>query len=271
MAHESAMTRKILGLMAAALIAPLPASAMEVIHGEILQGWVLPDGNRMAAIRMTVEPGWKTYWRAPGDMGIPPSFDWSGSRNLSAVAVEWPAPTVFREPNLTTIGYKDQVVLPLRISVPDKGAPVTVQTTIDLGVCSDICVPASLELSGVIDTTTTRSDPAIAASLAQRPFSAKEARVKDVTCTIGMAGADLTLDAAITLPPAGGQELVVIETGNPDLWVSEADTTRKGNVLHARVDVGHVSGGPVALNRSHIRMTVLGSKQAVDIVGCNAG
>ena len=53
MAHESAMTRKILGLMAAALIAPLPASAMDVIHGEILQGWVLPDGNRMAAIRMT--------------------------------------------------------------------------------------------------------------------------------------------------------------------------------------------------------------------------
>ncbi len=205
MAHESAMTRKILGLMAAALIAPLPASAMEVIHGEILQGWVLPDGNRMAAIRMTVEPGWKTYWRAPGDMGIPPSFDWSGSRNLSAVAVEWPAPTVFREPNLTTIGYKDQVVLPLRISVPDKGAPVTVQTTIDLGVCSDICVPASLELSGVIDTTTTRADPAIAASLAQRPFSAKEARVKDVTCTIGMAGADLTLDAAITLPPRAGK------------------------------------------------------------------
>ena len=98
MAHESAMTRKILGLMAAALIAPLPASAMDVIHGEILQGWVLPDGNRMAAIRMTVEPGWKTYWRAPGDMGIPHSFDWSGSRNLSAVAVEWPATTVFRDP-----------------------------------------------------------------------------------------------------------------------------------------------------------------------------
>jgi len=260
------MTRKLLGLMAAALLAPMPAFAMEVIHGEILQGWVLPDGNRMAAIRMTVKPGWKTYWRAPGDMGIPPSFDWSGSRNLSAVAVEWPAPTVFRETNLTTIGYKDQVVLPLRITVPEKGAPVTMNTTIDLGVCSDICVPASLELSGVINTTTTRADPAIAASLAQRPYSAKEARVSDVTCTIGRTGEDLTLDAAITVPPSGGQELVVIETGNPDLWVSEADTTRKGNTLHARVDVG-----PVALNRSHIRMTVLGSNQAVDIVGCNAG
>jgi DsbC/DsbD-like thiol-disulfide interchange protein len=264
------MKRKLASLLVAALMAPLPASATEVIQGEILQGWILPDGNRIAAIRMTLKPGWKTYWRAPGDMGIPPHFDWSASKNLSAVAVEWPAPTVFREKNLTTIGYKDQVILPLVISVPEKGAPVMLETTIDMGVCSDICVPAELRLKGLIDTSATRATPAIAASLAQRPFSAKEGGVAKATCKLAFKEGNLELETTITLPHAGGQELVVIEAGQPDIWVSEADTTRQGDKLVSRVDMAHSSGGPVALNRSQIRMTVLGSKHAVDIVGCTA-
>lgn len=264
------MNKKLASFLVAALMAPLPAFAMDVIKGEILQGWVLPDGNRVAAIRMTMKPGWKTYWRAPGDMGIPPQFDWSGSKNLSAVAVEWPAPTVFREPNLTTIGYKDQVILPLVISLPKRGAPVLLETRIDMGVCSDVCVPAELHLKGLIDTTATRAVPAIAASLAQRPFSAKEGGVTHAACTLSLKKGDLELEATVTMPHAGGQEMVVIETGQPDIWVSEADTTRQGNKLVSKVDMVHSNGGPIALNRSQLRITVLGSKHAVDIIGCTA-
>ena len=271
MAHERRMKRTLIPLLLSALLAPLPASAMDVIKGEILQGWIRPDGNRVAAIRMTMAPGWKTYWRAPGDMGIPPHFDWAGSKNLSAVAVEWPTPTVFREENLTTIGYKDQVVLPLVITLATKGAPVHLKTTIDMGVCLDVCVPAQLHLDGVIDTDATRAEPAIAASLAQRPYTAKEARVAKATCAIRFNDGDLELETTITLPNTGGPELVVIETGHPDLWVSEADTTRHGNTLTSKVDVAHSTGGPIALNRAHIRMTVLGSKHAVDIQGCTPG
>lgn len=265
------MKKKLMTLIACTLLAPLPAAASDMISGEILQGWVRPDGSRVAAIRMTIAPGWKTYWRAPGDMGIPPSFDWSGSENLSAVAVEWPAPTVFREKNLTTIGYRDQVVLPLVIGVARKGDPVTLDTKIDLGVCSDICVPAEMHLTGVIDTTSTRADPAIAAALAQRPFSAREAGVTGATCALAMKGDDLELTATLTMPHAGGQELIVIEAGQPDIWVSEADTMRNGSTLRAKVDVASANGGPLALNRSKIRITVLGDRHAVDIVGCTPG
>ncbi|SFS63897.1 Thiol-disulfide interchange protein, contains DsbC and DsbD domains [Sulfitobacter marinus] len=265
------MKRKLLPAILFALLAPLPASAMDVIKGEILQGWVRPDGNRIAAIRMTMTPGWKTYWRAPGDMGIPPHFDWTGSQNLSAIALEWPTPTVFREKNLKTIGYKDQVVLPLVITLPQKGAPVHLKTTIDLGVCLDVCVPAKLHLEGVIDTDATRAEPAIAASLAQRPYTEKEAGVAKATCAIRFVNGDLELETAITLPNTGAPELVVIEAGHPDLWVSEADSIRRGNTLTSKVDISHSTGGPIALNRAHIRMTVLGSKHAVDIQGCTPG
>ncbi len=45
------------------------------VTGQVLEGWVRADGTRMAAVQLDLEPGWKTYWRAPGDAGIPPSFD----------------------------------------------------------------------------------------------------------------------------------------------------------------------------------------------------
>ena len=265
------MNKKILSLLASLLVAPVPAAAFEVIQGEILSGWVLPDGNRIAAIRLTLEPGWKTYWRAPGDLGIPPDFNWAKSENLADVAIEWPAPTVFREKNLTTIGYKEHVILPLLINVVEKDVPVTLAATVSLGVCSDICVPATLNLNALIDTKTTRADPEIAASLAQRPFSAKEAQVSKATCNLSLKDGSFELVTAITLPHTGGQEFVVIEPGQSDLWISETDTSREGGVLQARADIAHVKDETVALDRSQIRITVLGSNQSVDIRGCTSG
>ena len=62
----------------------------EVVSASVLTGWRMENGHHMAALRITLAPGWKTYWRAPGEAGIPPRFDWTGSDNLSAVTVHWP-------------------------------------------------------------------------------------------------------------------------------------------------------------------------------------
>jgi len=110
--------------------------------------------------------------------------------------------------------------------------------------------------------------PAIAASLAQRPYSAKEAGLTKATCKMAFKDGDLQLEASLTLPHAGGQEMVVIESGNPDVWVSEADSSRQGDILKAKVDMAHVSGATVAISRAAVRITVLGSKHSVDILGC---
>ena len=113
-------------------------------------------------------------------------------------------------------------------------------------------------------------DPEIAAALAQRPYSAQEAQVDKATCNLGLKDGSFELVAAITLPDTGGQEVVVIEPGQSDLWVSETDTSRDGGVLRARADIAHVKDETVALDRSQIRITVLGSNQAVDIRGCTS-
>lgn len=260
---------------ALASLSALPAFAQDrfamPVTAQVLPGWVQPDGTRMAAVHLSLEPGWKTYWRAPGDAGIPPSFDWSGSRNVQSVSVSWPTPKVFQDNGMRSIGYSDELVIPFRLLPKQAGDPVRVQLTMDIGVCADICVPHQLTFDETIDNAETRPTPAIAAALAQSPYSAREAGVAAATCRIQPTEDGLRIEAQVTVPPAGGQEVMVIEPGLGDIWVSESDTRRVGGDVIAVSEMIHVNGGPIALDRSAIRLTVLGSSHAVDIRGCTPG
>src|SRR5258708_15844276 len=90
----------------------------------------------LAGIAFQLEPGWKTYWRTPGDSGVPPRFDFSKSENIEAVTVLWPAPTKFDDgAGGYSLGYHDQVVLPLRIVAKNADKPVTLRADINYSVC----------------------------------------------------------------------------------------------------------------------------------------
>lgn len=105
-----------------------------------------------AGIEMRLASGWKTYWRYPGDSGIPPRFDFSASRNVKAVIVHWPAPQRIADETGTSIGYKHDIVLPLEVVPQVAGEPVSLSLNIDYAVCEKLCVPAEgkaeLTLSG---------------------------------------------------------------------------------------------------------------------------
>jgi DsbC/DsbD-like thiol-disulfide interchange protein len=104
----------------------------------------------LGGIALQLQPGWKTYWRTPGDSGVPPRFDFSKSENVEAVTVLWPAPTKFDDgAGGHSMGYHDQVVLPLRIVAKNADKPVTLRANIDYAVCDKLCIPveASAELS----------------------------------------------------------------------------------------------------------------------------
>lgn len=241
------------------------------VRGEIITGWQQADGSRVSAVRLTLAPGWKTYWRAPGDAGIPPDFSWTGSDNLAGVTVSWPTPKVFDQNGMRSIGYGTQVILPLSIAPRQPGAPVTLKLRMDIGVCSDICVPETLHLDATLETGSAKIVPAIAAALAERPLTAREAGAGPVTCTLSPTQDGLAVTARLTLPHTGGDEHVVIETGRRDVWVSEAQTIRSGNVLTARAEMVPGATVPLAIDRSKMRFTVLGASHAVDLQGCNPG
>lgn len=253
---------------------PLSASAQSfdgVAQAEILTGWQEKDGSRIAAIRITLNPGWKTYWRAPGDAGIPPRINWSGSGNVQSVSITWPTPQVFSQNGMRSVGYKDELILPLRIT-PQKGdKKVRLKAVMDIGVCRDICVPQRLKLSAKLPVGSTKRDSKIAAAIASRPLTEAEAGVAKATCRISPSEDGLTVTARLHLPSTGAPEFAVIETDNPLVWVSEAKTHREGGVLVAKSQLMHVNGDTFMVSRSAIRFTVLGGRHAVDIQGCSAG
>lgn len=105
------------------------------------------DGGKFrAGVEITLEPGWKTYWRMPGEAGVPPDFDWSGSANVETVEVSYPAPHRFLDSGGEAIGYKERVVFPVAVTRKVAGEPVDLSLTLHYAVCNDICIPAKAEL-----------------------------------------------------------------------------------------------------------------------------
>ena len=98
-------------------------------------------------LQIQLDPGWKTYWRVPGDAGVPPRFDWSKSENVGDVSLEWPAPGRYADEYATTIGYKDEVVFPIVVTPKDPSAPARATVDLDYAVCKDICLPAQATLT----------------------------------------------------------------------------------------------------------------------------
>jgi DsbC/DsbD-like thiol-disulfide interchange protein len=95
-----------------------------------------------AGIEIKLQPGWKTYWRYPGDSGVPPRFDFSGSDNLKSAKVLYPAPHLFADESGNSLGYKDSVTFPVQVTPKLAGKPVTLALKLDYAVCEKLCVPA---------------------------------------------------------------------------------------------------------------------------------
>lgn len=269
-------------LLAAALLAPLmlaplvlaapPARATtqdEVLSARLRTGWETGRGQHMAALQLDLAPGWKTYWRSPGDAGIPPQFDWSGSTNLKSVNLLWPAPAVFQTNGMQTIGYHDQLVLPIEVVAIDPARPVHLSAEIELGVCSDICMPASLSLSAEI-AAPGRPDAAIKAALRNQPVPGAAAGLSGIACTVEPIADGLRLTARMALPALGPRETVAFETADPGVWVAEAVSDRQGGALVAMTELVPPSGQPFTLDRSAVTVTVISGAGAVEIAGCPA-
>ena len=96
---------------------------------------------------MRLKDGWKTYWRSPGDAGLPPVLEWTGSTNFKSATLSYPQPHRFTLFNSQTFGYKDQVVFPIGVVPAEVGKAVELKAKVDVLVCEKICVPQSLDLA----------------------------------------------------------------------------------------------------------------------------
>lgn len=117
----------------------------------------LDPGVVWLGVRVRLGPGWKTYWRSPGDSGLPSEFDWSKSANLEQAETLWPAPHRMEILGVETIGYTSEVVFPIKARVADPNAPTQASLNLGLYACSTICVRDDHVLAATISPGESRS------------------------------------------------------------------------------------------------------------------
>ncbi|MEM8591670.1 MAG: protein-disulfide reductase DsbD domain-containing protein [Pseudomonadota bacterium] len=242
----------------------------DVIDVEVLPGWRKAGMEHVAALRLTLAPGWKTYWRAPGDAGIPPNFDWTGSDNVVNITPHWPVPEIFNQNGMRSIGYSDEVIIPLYVQRARSSDAIHLRAEIQIGVCEDICIPAFVSIDTMLPPQGGMDDD-IMDAIEDRPMTEGEASVSAVNCRVVPTDDGLGLTITVDMPPMGKNEAAAIETADPSVWVAEPEITRQGNTLTAKTELIRYNAEPFALDRSGVRMTVFSTGEAVDIQGCTAG
>lgn len=122
-------------------------------------------GPVLVGLHIRLDEGWHTYWRTPGDAGLPPMLDFAGSRNLARHEIFWPAPRRARENGLETFVYYDEVVLPVAVEAADRRVPLRLRLELLYGVCREICIPEQASLELELAAAGSRLTPTAAAPL----------------------------------------------------------------------------------------------------------
>ena len=164
-----------------------------------------------AGVEIRLMRGWHTYWRYPGDPGVPPQFSFEGSRNVKHVDVLWPAPERTVDGGGTSIGYSVGVVFPLRIVAQEADKPVTLRLRLQYAICEKLCVPAEARSELTLASGRASQDAALTAAEARVPKRAN----------LGDSG-DLAVRSVRRERGAGSKERVVVDVAGPsgvDLFV----------------------------------------------------
>lgn len=197
-----------LGAMCFSLLAPAAAQDAPPVTA-VASDWIAGHKSRTrltagavanqhyAFVEIELAEGWKTYWRSPGDSGIPPRFEFGKSKNLASATVLYPAPKRITDKGETIVGYTGTVILPVLLSAADPAKPIELAADVQFGMCKDICVPteAALTLSIPADAATELSGEALA-SLARVPHTSAD-----------LAPSDPRLDAVATGAKTGPKKL----------------------------------------------------------------
>ncbi len=236
------------------------------LAARLVPGTAQPDGARMAGLGLTLAKGWKTYWRSPGEAGVPPVFDWSASRNLREAEILWPRPELFETFGMRAIGYAGEVVLPVRLVPEDPTRPMEVRLTANLGVCKELCVLETVELAETIAPGAAPSGAGeIARALAAVPADAEASGLSAARCRIVGNGQERRLEATLTFSRPLTAPVVLVE-GPETVWITDAETRSEGDELRVSAGISLVKGAWI--DRSALRMTVLDDDFAADIQGC---
>ena len=235
---------------------------------DIIRGWRQSDDIHIAAINIKLEDGWKTYWRVPGIGGIAPILNWDKSKNIKNISQIWPTPNIYNEYGLQTIGYKDELLLPLQIQPIDKKQPIHLSITIDFGICSDVCVPIQTSVEERLSERTSFGKKNILDTLEKTILSGNKSPFKIVKCNIVPIKDGFEVNAffeglaSFDKDTLGVVEYPVKQNG----WINQKASLVSGNQLNVHATVYNKSIH--FIDRSDLTLTIFTKNKAFEFDGC---
>ena len=235
---------------------------------DIIRGWRQSDDIHIAAINIKLEDGWKTYWRVPGIGGIAPILNWEKSKNIKNISQIWPTPNIYNEYGLQTIGYKDELLLPLQIQPIDKKQPIHLSITIDFGICSDVCVPIQTAVEERLPERTSIGKKNILDTLEKAILPGNKSPFKIVKCNIVPIKDGFEVNAffeglaSFDKDTLGVVEYPVKQNG----WINQKASLISSNQLSVHAIVYNKSIH--FIDRSDLTLTIFTKNKAFEFDGC---
>jgi DsbC/DsbD-like thiol-disulfide interchange protein len=235
----------------------------------LVAGHAPPSGKIWrAGISLEIEQGWKTYWRYPGDSGVPPHFDFSGSTNVDAVAVEWPAPQAFEDGGGgIAIGYKHAVIFPLKITPREAGKPVVLNLSASYAVCEKLCVPATGKAVLTLDGGPSSHADAIAEAEAKVPQVSKPGATSDLALLSLHREDGTPKKAVVDIRAAPGEKVHIFVEGPSPAWALPLPHPQPGAPAGQQRFAFALDGVPsgATLKGAELRFTIVGADKAIDV------
>ncbi|MGM0481337.1 MAG: protein-disulfide reductase DsbD family protein [Pseudomonadota bacterium] len=195
-----------------------------------------------ALLHVELDKGWKTYWRSPGEGGIPPTFDWSSSAQIEDIEWNWPIPSRYSIQGINTVGYQGSLTFPLMIKLSPGSRQAQITGTLTMSSCTTVCVLTDypIDLRVDLNTLTVDSDRAFAFNQAMgkvpRPLS--DAQIKQALWSDEQQRIQLTLKR-----DSGWHDPELFLHSNDkalaDASFSSPQTQVDGDTLSARINVKH--------------------------------
>lgn len=221
----------------------------------------------IAGVEVRMADGWKTYWRHPGDDGgIPPAFDWKGSRNLAAAEVQYPAPERLKSLNGTTLGYSRSVIFPVTVTPAASGQPIALSLNLEIGVCREICIPVEASLQLEIPANLASMPADLAAALVRVPVKLPHSNtlLRSATASLSGPAPSLTFDIAAD-QPASRLDLFVETLAGGYLPVPAKVADPAKGLQRFRIDLKGVED-IAALRGKPLRLTVTGTPSPAEFL-----
>ncbi|MGK9236394.1 thioredoxin family protein [Inquilinus limosus] len=218
-----------------------------------------------AGLHIRLDPHWKTYWRSPGDAGLPPALDWSGSNNLGTPTLAYPAPHRFQLFGLETYGYETEVVFPLTLPVAQAGQPQHLSLAATVLVCSDICIPASFSFTLDLPAGAATPDPD-SANLINRYANAVPGDGSAAGLAIGpVAATEKGLRVEATAREPFEAPDIFVEGAPGDAFAAPRIVPSEGGRrLVAEIDRIQAADPPAALAGSPVTLTLVDGPRSVE-------